>query len=122
MSAPPESSWFEVERVGRATVVRFTLRAILDVHTIEAIGEHLFRLAEGDAPQLVLNFRQVQCVVSVMLAKIIMLHRKVETAGGQLGVCHINPDLYEVFEVFKLPQFLLIFDDEGEALKAFNGP
>src|SRR5947208_1405873 len=67
----------EVEQVGEVTLVTITPRKILAEETTETIGAQLFSLVkELGCRKLVLNFGQVERLTSVMLGKVVMLHRK----------------------------------------------
>ena len=57
---------------------------------------------------------------SAALGKLIRLDKKVKQAGGQLKLCNICPNIYEVFTITKLNQVYEIHDDERAAIAAFK--
>jgi stage II sporulation protein AA (anti-sigma F factor antagonist) len=119
MHPPTTHRYLEVEQVGDAIVVRFTVPWILKEGTIETIGETLDGLVENSScRKFVLNFDNVKSLTSMMYGKLVGLHKKIEDAGGRLALCKINPNLYEVFEVLNLTPTLTIYGEEQEALQS----
>ncbi|HEV3261105.1 MAG TPA: STAS domain-containing protein [Gemmataceae bacterium] len=110
----------EVEQVGEVTLVTITPHKILEEETTETISAQLFSLVkELGCRKMVLNFGKVERLTSVMLGKVVMLHRKAEAAGGRLTLCRIQPKVYEIFELLKLPRLLNIYDGEQQALQTY---
>lgn len=110
----------EVSEVGDVTVVRFTDRKILDETSIQELGQELFQLVEQDGREkLLLNFTAVEFLSSAALGKLITLERKAKANGGLLKLCHIRPEIYEVFAITKLNKLFDIKEDEADALAAF---
>ena len=120
MSAQPRRRRLEVEDIGDVTVVNFTDRKILDEQNIQIIGEQLFSLVdEAGKKKILLNFGNVEYLSSAALGKLITMNKKVQTAGGKLILCNIDPQIYEVFEITKLDRFFKIEKEEQAALQAF---
>src|ERR1700740_3804564 len=100
MSAQPRRRRLEVEDIGDVTVVKFADKKILDEQHIQIIGEQLFSLVdELGRRKILLNFRNVEYLSSAALGKFITLNKKVNASGGKLILCHIDPQIYEVFEI-----------------------
>jgi anti-sigma B factor antagonist len=120
MSAPPQARCVEIEQVGAVSVVKFTRAEFLDDRTIEEVGERLFGYVERmGVRHLVLNFQGVERMASLMLGKIMTLHRKLKAVGGRLVLCNVDPSIYWVFETLRLPKLLCFCKDEQDALQAF---
>jgi anti-sigma B factor antagonist len=110
----------EVSEVGDVAVVRFVDRKILDEAAIGELGEELFALVEKEKRSAVLlNFIDVEFLSSAALGKLITLDKKVKAAGGKLKLCHIRPQIYEVFAITKLNKLFEIKDNQDEAVAAF---
>src|SRR6266478_3814774 len=110
----------EVEDIGDVTVVNFVDRKILDEQNIQIIGEQLFSLVdEVGRRKLLLNFGNVEYLSSAALGKLITLNKKLQSVGGRLILCNIDPEIYEVFEITKLDRFFKIEKDEQGGLQAF---
>lgn len=120
MSTPPRSRWLEVEQVGEVALAKLTRRELLEDETIEAVGEQMFLLVDNmGCRKLVLSLAATRRMSSLMLGKIMSVHKKMKAAGGRLALCGIDPDVYRIFETLRLPQLLTIYKDEQEALQSF---
>ena len=111
----------EVEEVGDVAVVKFVDKRILDEQNIQLIGEQLFSLVDDDGRRkILLDFTTVEYLSSAALGKLITMNKKVRAASGQLRLCSIKPEIYEVFEITKLNRIFKIHDDEDAALESFG--
>jgi anti-sigma B factor antagonist len=110
----------EVTEVGEITVVRFRDRKILDATAIEELGGELFALVENDnRKNLLLNFTGVEFLSSAALNKLIILDKKIKAHGGRLKMCHLRPEIAEIFSITRLDKLFDIRDNEQTALEAF---
>ncbi len=120
MTPQPRRRRLEVEDIGDITVVNFVDKKILDEQNIQVIGEQLFSLVdELGRRKVLLNFKNVEFLSSAALGKLITLNRKLQSAGGKLVLCEIDPQIYEVFEITKLNKLFTINNDEQGGLQAF---
>ena len=111
----------QMEQAGKVTIVRFLQSLVLTGTTAETVSDHLGRLVEDrNHCRLLLNFGNVQSLTSLMLGKLIALHKLAQAAGGRLAVCALSPDVHQVFEVTRLTEYLAIYPDEPEALCSFG--
>ena len=121
MSAQPRRRRLEVEDIGDVTVVNFVDRKILDEQNIQIIGEQLFSLVdEVGRRKLLLNFGNVEYLSSAALGKLITLNKKLQSVGGRLILCNIDPQIYEVFVITKLNKLFEIHETAADALKSFK--
>jgi anti-sigma B factor antagonist len=113
-------NWMNVERSGKVTVVTITGKTIVEEKTIRIIEEELIRLVDNYGNRdLVLNFEEVKNLSSYMLAALVKLHKKAQSAGGRLALCEIDPELQKVFAMTRLDKVLSIYPTEPEALQSF---
>lgn len=118
MPGAVRNRWFEAEQVGGVTVLTFSCSEITDQADVDAVGEHLQKLVEYYSfSRLVLNLGSVRRMSSLMLGKLLGLNTRIKAAGGRMVLCHLAPEIYEVFKVVKLLQAFSIYGDEGEALR-----
>jgi anti-sigma B factor antagonist len=119
MAVEPVNEWLEIEPVGAATVVRFTPECarFLKDDAIKTLGDRLFGLLDGGHRRLVLNLANVERLDSLLLGKLVALHKKALAAGGRMVLCQLNRQLYEVFQTLQLTGFLRICGTEAEALQ-----
>jgi anti-anti-sigma factor len=115
----PRPRLMEVKQIGRVVVVHFTTRLLVEEETIEAVGSQLSSLAAQLAGgRLLLNCEGIVALGSAMLGKLITLYKKMDSAGGRLAFCRVNPHLYEkIFEVHRLSKFFSVYEDELAALQ-----
>lgn len=120
MSSQPSQRWFQAEQVGAVTVVRFPHQGSLSGEAVPMIGEELFHLvADLKQTQLVLNLSNVDGVDSAMVGKLVALQKKALAAGGRVALCHVSPELFEIFETVKLPRLIGFYRTEDEAIRTF---
>ena len=101
-------------------VVEFTDSKILDEANIEQIGDRLFALIrERDQPKMVLDFANVDHLSSAALGKLLRVREEINKRNGQLRLCGIKPQIYEVFTITKLDQIFKIQPDRSEAMASF---
>jgi anti-sigma B factor antagonist len=119
MSQSAPQHWLKVESVGEVAVVRFLQPRVLDEEVINYIGQELLRLVTEGCRRIVLDFRAVEALATHMLGELIVVHKRLQAAGGRLAVCELRPPLREVFELLKLSQVFHIYDTEQDALQSF---
>jgi len=105
---------------GEVAMVRLIDRKIMDPAIIQEVGDELFALVEKDKRNnVLLNFAGVEFLSSAALNKLIVLDKKIKTAGGKLQLCNLKPEIFEIFAVTRLTQLFAIKRTEQEALAAF---
>jgi anti-sigma B factor antagonist len=110
----------DIEEVGDVTVAKFVDKKILDETNIQIIGNQLFGLVDEDGrTSIILDFSNVEYLSSAALGKLITMDKKVKAASGQLRLCSIRPEIYEVFAITKLNKLFKIHDDQDQALESF---
>jgi len=120
MVAPIHPRGLESEQVGDVTIVSLTERELLDELMIQKLGEQLLSLAAGvERRQLVVNMGGVERLSTMMLGKLIALHKKVRQTGGRLVLCRIDSRIYEIFRIFNFRRLIPIYREEQEALQSF---
>jgi len=117
MSEEPEI----VQVVDRSGVklVRIRPSAILREAEVESFGDGLLALAEVPGQRVVLSFLGVQHLTSLVLGKLIHVHKRLAESGGELRLADIDPHIYEVFAITHLDRLFRVFDREDEAVASF---
>jgi anti-anti-sigma factor len=93
---------------------------LLHEDNISLVGEQLLALAGRLKPGwLLVDFGNVTLLTTTALAVLLRLRTALCAWGGRLTLRHLHPRLYEVLEVTKLHT---LFDIQGEAGGAGNGP
>jgi anti-sigma B factor antagonist len=108
-----------VSTEGDVTVVELTDRKILDEVSIMQIGEQINVLLAGhDAPKLVIDFVNVGHLSSSALGLLITLRKRIIEKKGQLSLCNIQPQIFEVFAITRLNETFSITDSRDDAVQA----
>ena len=107
-----------VDRNG-VKLVRIRPSAILREVEVESFGDGLLALAEVPGQRVVLSFLGVQHLTSLVLGKLIHVHKRLAESGGELRLADIDPHIYEVFAITHLDRLFRVFDREDEAVASF---
>jgi anti-anti-sigma factor len=94
-----------------------------DDDDLEQLGAELARLIDEDGcTRMVLNLgpRELHCLYSLLLAKLIYLHRRLEGSGGSLVLADVTPYVRDLFHVTGVEKFFRFFPDEATAVQALK--
>ena len=109
----------EVGKNGDLIVVRLGKHPVLDELTVNKINDELLGVADRpDCHRLLLDFSGVAQLSSAMLAKLLILRRKMSPKGYSLRLCGVNRQLRSVFAITRLDRLFDIGDTETDTLKA----
>jgi anti-sigma B factor antagonist len=109
-----------LERDG-VKLVRIVASSILREGEVEAFGQSLLALAETPGQRVVLSFLGVQHLTSLVLGKLIHVHKRLAESGGELRLADIDPHIFEVFAITHLDRLFRIYEREDEAIASFAG-
>jgi anti-anti-sigma factor len=105
MSPPSHPCGVQAHDLGDdRTVLRFAgPRVMLDEQNTGVVRDRLLALVGGLKPgRLELDFGNVTSLGSTALGLLLWLRKALHARGGRLTLCHLAPQVYEVFEVTKL--------------------
>jgi anti-sigma B factor antagonist len=111
-----------VEYVGNATVIRFTDEKILEEKDIQTLQGSIMSIIESASGgiRLILDFANVQYLSSAVLGLLIRISKRIYENDGQLGLCNINPKIYEIFKITRLIKTFDIYKDIECAAEALS--
>lgn len=110
-----------VEKNPSHTHVSLLDAEILHELQIRQIEQELTAVLTAGSPiRLLLDFGAVGRLSSMALGMLTVIHKRVMERGGQLRLCRIHPQIYQVFELSKLNRVLHIYDTAEEAIAAFE--
>jgi anti-sigma B factor antagonist len=93
-------------KAGDVTLATVLAEDLCEVNA-QAVGQALDRLVEGVArPRLRLDLGRVHYLTSTALGNLVVLHKRVREAGGELALLNVTDPVYEVFEVTRLHRVL----------------
>jgi anti-sigma B factor antagonist len=116
---PEEPEVVQVTDHDGVKLVRILTSAILREGEVEALGQGLLSLAEVPGQRVVLSFLGVQHLTSLVLGKLIHVHKRLAESGGELRLADIDPHIFEVFAITHLDRLFRIFEREDEAIASF---
>ncbi|MCX5677247.1 MAG: STAS domain-containing protein [Planctomycetota bacterium] len=118
---PEEPDVLQVTERDGIKLVRVVSSAILRESEVEAFGRGLLALAEMPGQRVVLSFLGVQHLTSLVLGKLIHVHKRLAESGGELRLADIDPHIFEVFAITHLDRLFRIYEREDEAVASFAG-
>lgn len=102
-------------------IIYFQDVRIIDDSRINALGRELTELVNtGNSKKFILNFQNVSFMSSAMIGKLVLFGKNCKTAGIELKLCSINPNVEEVFNLMQLKKVFSIEKDEDAAVKGFS--
>jgi len=88
---------------------------------VQDVGDELGRLITDRAyTKIVLDFRNVQYLASMMLAKLAMLQQQLGKSKGQLKICGLGPFLQDTMRIGHFDHIFDTYDDVPSAIKAMH--
>lgn len=73
-----------------------------------------------NAQNLVINFKNVEIVGSIMISAIIKLARKITSKKGQAAFCSASETMEEVMQSMNLTRLWPCFETQEEAIESFK--
>jgi anti-sigma B factor antagonist len=114
----PETIVHVVDRQG-VKLARLKASALLTEEEVEALGAGLEALAELPGQRVVLSFLGVTHITSVVLRRLIEVHRRLKESGGELRLADIEAHVYEMFTITRLDRLFRIYEREDDAIASF---
>ncbi len=105
---------------GDVYLSKFLSDKILDEIQINSIGKQVISLIDNNARKVVLDFGNVDYLSSSALGMLITIKKRLDSVGGELKLCNINKQIFQVFELTKLDKLFSIYDTSSQALAGFN--
>lgn len=115
-------SRLKVSRDGSVVRVGFRDRQILDESFIQQIGQEIKDIIQSEpaAPRLVIDFADVDHLSSAALGQLITINTKIRELKGQLRLCNIDPQIYQVFVITRLNKLFEIHETIDKAAASFK--
>jgi hypothetical protein len=116
--------FIEFEIVGDVFCVRLRKPRIED-HQLDDLGAELARLLdEENCRKMVLNLgpEEPQCLISVFLAKLINLQRRLDGMSGALTFAHASDYTRNIFRIAGIEKFFHFYPDQQSAVQSLGPP
>jgi anti-sigma B factor antagonist len=76
-------------------------------------------IAEQVPPRILLDMQDVRLLSSTAFSGLLSLDRRIRNAGGQMALCHVQPQVVEVFRITRLNLVIDIQADRQAGLAVF---
>jgi anti-anti-sigma factor len=93
------------------------LEGRLDTNTASAFEEKLMGLINNKENRIVVDFSQLDFISSSGLRVLLMAGKKIKTTNGKLGLCSLQDNVKEVFDVAGFTMLFSMFSNKEEAIK-----
>jgi hypothetical protein len=114
--------FIEFDKVGDVFRVALQQPHVED-HQLDDLGAELGRLIDEEDCRkmlLILGPEEPDCLLSVFLAKLVNLHRRLESGGGQLALAHVSEHTRSIFRAAGIEKFFHFYSDQQSALQALH--
>jgi anti-anti-sigma factor len=91
----------------------------MDAYTSPQILKTIEPRITEETPNLILDFSEVDLLVSSGITTILNLQAKVESVGGELVICSSIPMVQKVFDVMRMAQIFTITESLDDARHHF---
>lgn len=106
---------------GDVAVVTILEVGILDENNINDIGRQLQDLVKKQYMiKMVVDLGNVKYLSSAVLRQFIALYKAIKEEKGDLKLCHVRPEIREVFKITKLDKMIEIHDTLQAAVNSFK--
>lgn len=106
---------------GDVAVVTILEVGILDENNINEIGRQLLDLVKKQYMiKMVVDLGNVKYLSSAVLRQFIALYKAIQQEKGDLKLCHVRPEIREVFKITKLDKMIEIHDTLQAAVNSFK--
>jgi anti-anti-sigma factor len=105
-SAPAPS--LHIVEAGNSITARFVGLRSLTEENVDLLDREFAALADRKGSNVALDFIAIDYLTSIIVSKLLVLHRQVRAGEGQLTLMNLKPFVRQVFKVARLDQVLNI--------------
>ena len=113
------ADFFSVKKVGNIAVAEI-LKQELTMYETDKVKEEFTGILERESKDIVINFKNLEFMSSLVLAATVYLLKLTKEKGGKLKFCELKNKVKEVFEITNLDKVFDIYPTESAALAAFH--
>ncbi len=116
-----KNALLKVRKRGGVALVSFKTSRVREPAEVRQLEDEFIELVDGlGMTKIVLNFENLSFMSSSVIGVLVRLYRKATSQGGDVKLCSIEPQIYEVFKIMRLDRLFDFPSSEREALKAFQ--
>ena len=110
-----------ISQVQGVALAEIQTTSLLEGPEVENIAQDLLDLVDKRAfDKVIVDFRNVSFLASVMLGKLVMLYKKAKEVDSKVVLSGLKPNLLKVFKVTKLDKMMKFAENEDEAMRHFG--
>jgi anti-sigma B factor antagonist len=112
-------SHFNVQQIGRTTIVEFTTSSLMDPLELEQMAQQLYKLIdEQDRRVIALDFEKVQYLSSQAIGILLAIQKKLSALkDSKLVLCGVGARLMELLRITRLDRVLTVKPTQKEAVR-----
>jgi anti-anti-sigma factor len=115
----PAEKHFTADTRGDLTIIHFAPHILLTGPIAQEVGGSLSQLIEVQGcRRLVLNFANVGGLTSLMIAKLLVLHKAIQAKGGRVVLCEVSEVIREILDLVKVTTLIPISPTQQDALES----
>ena len=112
----------QINADGNVLVISFKAPWINDTNNLECLEDGLRELlTEHTQRFLLLDFAEVQIIVSRIINSLVLMVKRVRAEGGQVHLCNLAPNVERVFKTMRLDRVFDIYDTLADGLETMQG-
>lgn len=117
-----ETGRLAVTQSGKVTVVTFQDASILDMLSVQQIGQELKAvIGAAPSPQVVLDLSRVVALSSAALGILISGRKHVSQVGGKVAICGVRQELRKILNLTGLDRLFECHETVEAAVHAVGG-
>ena len=110
----------EIEESGDVTIARIRERRLLEVQTITAASEQLFRRIAAGCKKLVVSLGEVEYISNGALGVLLAVRRRVVAQQGDVCLCEVAEGVYDQFKTRQFHKLFAIYKTVDEATRSLT--
>lgn len=121
---PHTYQFISFERTGDVVCVRLRSPRVED-QQMEDLGAELNRIIDEEKAHKVvvsLGPEEPDCLISVFLAKLISLKRRLDANRGVLALAHVSEHTRSIFRAAAIEKLFHFYPDQASAVQALQAP
>ena len=112
----------EIHSEGNVLVITFKAPQVNDTSNLESREDALRELLiDFEQRFLLLDFSEVDIIVSRMINSLVLMVKRVRAEGGQVHLCRLDPKVERVFKTMRLDRVFDMYESLAEGLETMQG-
>ncbi|MCH8852997.1 MAG: STAS domain-containing protein [Planctomycetes bacterium] len=112
----------DVHCEGNVLVIAFKAPHVNDTSNLEILEDALREvLIDFEQRFLLLDFSEVEIIVSRMINSLVLMVKRVRAEGGQVHLCGLDPKVERVFKTMRLDRVFDMYESLAEGLETMQG-